>query len=324
MLGAAAAQSTARTSRLQAVTVAAGVAALAPDLDVLIRSAGDPVLTLEYHRQFTHALLFAPLGALVCAALVYRLLRARLTFALTYAASFTGYALHPLLDACTTYGTELLWPSDSARIAWSTMAVADFAFTVPLVVLVGLAALKRRPRYAHAAIVWAAVYLSFAAFQAERAEGAGAALAASRGHEPARLVAIPALFSSLVLWKIIYAHDGRYYVDAVRTGFVTAAHPGVSTPQLDLARQFPWLDPESQQAVDVERFRRVAGNYLAADETVPNRIVDLRYSLVPNEIAGFWAIVLDPDAPPTAHVGFVETRENAPRDALQLLDMLFD
>ena len=35
---------------------------LAPDLDVLIRSENDPLLFLEYHRQFTHSLIFIPVG----------------------------------------------------------------------------------------------------------------------------------------------------------------------------------------------------------------------------------------------------------------------
>ncbi len=324
VLGAAAAQSTAHTSRLRAVAVAAAVGSLAPDLDVLIRSSGDPVLTLEYHRQFTHALVFVPVGALVCAALVFYAVCANLTFAQTYLACLTGYLCHPLLDAFTTYGTELFWPFSGERVAWSTIAVADFAFTVPLVVLVALAAVKRRAVFACIGAGWAVVYLGFAALQADRAATEGAALAASRGHVPQRMAVIPALFSSLVLWKVIYEHDGRSYVDAVRTGVMTASYPGVSTAKLDLARHFPWLDAASQQAVDVERFRRVSRDLLAVDDALPNRIVDLRYSLVPNEIAGFWAIVLDPGAPPDAHVGFVATRENAPRDALRLLDMVLE
>ena len=79
----------------------------------------------------------------------------------------------------------------------------------------------------------------------------------------------------------------------------------------------------SQQALDVERFRDVSADYLSIDDDAPNRIVDLRYSLVPNEIEGFWAIVLDPSAPSTEHVELVTTRENAPEQALRLLDMLF-
>lgn len=324
VLGAAAAQSTALTSRMRAVALAATVGSVAPDLDVLIRSSSDPVLTLEYHRQFTHALLFVPAGALACAVLVFYAVRANLTFAQTYLACLTGYACHPILDAFTTYGIELFWPFSSRRLAWSTIAVADFAFTVPLVVLVALAAVKRRAVFARIGAGWAVFYLAFAALQADRAATEAAALAASRGHVPQRTAVIPALFSSLVLWKVVYEHDGRYYVDAVRTGVRTASYPGVSTAKLDVARQFPWLDAASQQAVDVERFRRVSGDLLAVDDAVPNRIVDLRYSLVPNEIAGFWAIVLDPGAPPDAHVGFVATRENAPRDALRLIDMVFE
>ena len=324
VLGAAAAQSTARTTRVRAIALAAAVGSLAPDLDVLIRSSGDPVLTLEYHRQFTHALLFVPLGALACAALVFYAVRAELTFAQAYLASLIGYLCHPFLDAVTTYGTELFWPFADKRVAWSTIAVADFAFTVPLVVLVALATIKRRALFARIGAGWAVAYLAFAALQADRASSEAVALAASRGHVPQRVMVIPALFSSLILWKIVYEHDGRYYVDAVRTGFATERHPGVSTAKLDLARQFPWLDATSQQAVDVERFRRVSGDLLAVDEAVPNRIVDLRYSLVPNEIAGFWAIVLDPSAPPDAHVGLVATRENAPRDALRLIDMVLE
>lgn len=324
VLGAAVAQSAARKGPIRAVALAAAVGSLAPDLDVLIRSTVDPVLTLEYHRQFTHALAFVPVGALACAALVFYAVRAELTFAQTCLASLLGYLCHPLLDAFTTYGTELYWPFAERRVAWSTIAVADFAFAAPLVVLVALATVKRRAGFARIGICWAVFYLAFAALQAQRAAAEAGVLAASRGHAPQRLLAVPALFSSLVLWKTIYEHDGRYYVDAVRTGFGATSVPGVSTAKLDVARDFPWLDAASQQAVDVERFRRVAGDLVAVDHASPNRIVDLRYSLVPNEIAGFWAIVLDARAPPGAHVHLVATRENAPRDALRLLDMMFE
>ena len=37
-------------------------AGLAPDLDFFIRSASDPLLNIELHRQFTHALAFIPMG----------------------------------------------------------------------------------------------------------------------------------------------------------------------------------------------------------------------------------------------------------------------
>ena len=44
-----------------------GLAALAPDLDVLIRSETDPLLAIEHHRGFTHSLAVIPVGGAVAA-----------------------------------------------------------------------------------------------------------------------------------------------------------------------------------------------------------------------------------------------------------------
>lgn len=320
--GAGWAQQPAGRGRLAAAAAVGAVAGMAPDLDTLIRSSTDPLLFLEYHRQFTHALSFIPVGALLCAGLLYRFARRRLSFAETYLFSFLGYASHGLLDACTSYGTQLLWPFSDARIAWSNISVFDPAFTLPVGVLVVLAMVRRRPLYARWALVWAFGYLALGVAQRERVEAVGAALAASRHHEPVRLEAKPA-FASLLLWKVIYEHDGRYYVDAVRAGLSTQTYEGDSIASLDLAKHFPWLDPASQQARDVERFRRISDGFIAPRPDAPGHIVDLRYSMVPNEIDAFWAIVLDPDAAPDEHVRFVTTRERAPEQARLLLDMMF-
>jgi len=40
------------------------LAGMSPDLDVLIKSDQDPLLFLEFHRQFTHSLFFIPIGGL--------------------------------------------------------------------------------------------------------------------------------------------------------------------------------------------------------------------------------------------------------------------
>ncbi|HLF11006.1 MAG TPA: metal-dependent hydrolase, partial [Gammaproteobacteria bacterium] len=235
--GASWAQSNIRGEKLVATGLVGAVAAMAPDLDELIRSSADPLLLLEYHRHFTHALAFVPFGALLCAGLFYRFARARLTFAETYLACLLGYGSHPLLDACTTYGTQLLWPFSDARIAWNIIAVIDPLFTVPVVALAALAAFTRRARYARFAAIWAVAYLALGAIQNFRAAAAGEELAASRNHVPLRLEAMPAL-GSLLLWKVVYEHDGRYYVDAVRTGLTSVAYPGENVAKLDLAMHF--------------------------------------------------------------------------------------
>jgi len=186
-----------------------------------------------------------------------------------------------------------------------------------------LAARAGRARYAHAAILWALAYLALGYVQVSRAEAAGFGHALGRGHEPVRLEAKPSL-GNLLLWKVIYEHEGRYYVDAVRAGMRTTVIDGESTEKLDIGRHFPWLDPGSQQARDIERFARVSDHFVAVEDDAPLRIVDMRYSMVPNEIDGFWAIVVDPDAGPDEHVEFITTRERAPEQARRFLAMLFE
>jgi inner membrane protein len=320
VLGASLAQTRA-AGRLPLALALGAVASVAPDLDVLIRSSSDPLLLLEYHRGFTHALAFAPIGALACAALLDHWARVYLAFRRTYLFCLLGYLSHCLLDACTSYGTQLLWPFSSERVAWSIVAAVDPAFTLPLLVLVVFAARRGRATYAWAAVVWALVYLGLGAIQQHRAEAAGAAHARDRGHTPARLEAKPAL-GTVLLWKVIYEHAGRYYVDGVRVAVDAEIYPGESIAKVDVQRDFPWLDPRSRQADDIERFRRVADDFLGLDSG-KGLVVDLRYSMVPNEIAGFWGIALDRDAPATAHVEFVTTIETTPNAAIRLIEMIF-
>ena len=120
-----------RHRNLARLTFIGALAGMAPDLDVLIRSNTDPLLFLEYHRQFTHSLLFIPLGSLLCALVFWKTIGRGINFSTVWLAAFLGYLTHGLLDACTTYGTLLLWPFSDARIAWNTIAVIDPLFTLP-------------------------------------------------------------------------------------------------------------------------------------------------------------------------------------------------
>ncbi|MEM1414680.1 MAG: metal-dependent hydrolase [Myxococcota bacterium] len=310
-LGAALPQSAATPARMAQATFCGALAGMAPDLDVLIRSSEDPLLFLEYHRQFTHSLAFVPIGAAICA-LVFHLVVGRRwgwTPRTTYGFSFLGYATHALLDACTSYGTMLLWPFSDARIAWNNVSIIDPLVTVPLLVLVVLARRRGRRTFAIAGMVWVVAYLLLGVVARDRAAGHARALAEDRGHVPTRLEAKPS-FGNLFLWKSIYEAGGRYHVDAIRLGLFgdTRVYEGDSVPKLEVPRDFPWLDAASQQARDVERFRWFSDGYLAVDPRHPERVGDVRYSLLPNDIRPLWAITLDEGAGPEAHVGYLNDR----------------
>ena len=122
LLGASAAQNLSPPRRYAVAAATLGfLSGMAADLDVLIRSPHDSLLFLEFHRQFTHSLVFIPVGALLCAAVLRLFFRRRWPMSFGRSALFcgAGYATHALLDACTTYGTQLLWPFSDTRIAWN-------------------------------------------------------------------------------------------------------------------------------------------------------------------------------------------------------------
>jgi inner membrane protein len=294
---------------------------MAPDLDVLVRSSSDPLLFLEVHRQFSHAFVFIPFGALLCTLIAHPVVRRSCSFAQSYAFCLLGYGSHGLLDACTSYGTQLFWPFSDARVAWNVIAVVDPLFTLPLLGLLGFAFWRRRPRLARLAIAWALVYLSIGGLQRERAHGAGQALAERRGHAPTTIAAKPS-FGNLLLWKTFYEYDHRYWVDAVRMAPTPRVYPGQSTAKLDLGRDLPWLTAGSRQAIDLERFRWFSSGYVALDPKAPNRVIDVRYSLVPNRIDALWGIELDSNRTLQAHAVFFSKRSPSPEDRTALRRML--
>lgn len=153
-LGAVAAQSTSDPRRLRAAAFLGCVAGLAPDIDVFISSSIDPLLFLEFHRQFTHSLVFIPVGALICSAVFYVAVRRYLSFKETFLFCLLGYATHGLLDACTTYGTQLFWPFSDDRIAWNNVSVIDPLLTIPAFILMVVAVIKARANYARIAFAW--------------------------------------------------------------------------------------------------------------------------------------------------------------------------
>ncbi len=301
-----------------------GLAGMAPDLDVLIRSGNDPLLALEFHRHFTHSLFFIPFGGLICAAFFYLLIakRWRLTFRQILIWCTLGYATHGLLDAFTSYGTQLLWPFSNLRVAWDTISVIDPLFTLPILIGLIAAARTQSHKFASAAILWGTLYLSFGLIQHERALDLGEEIALSRGHLPERLEAKPS-FANLLVWKVVYKANDHFYVDAVRPGFGKNKHwPGDNIPILDLERDFPWLDPTSQQARDIERFRWFSAGYIAADKTSPNSIIDIRYSMLPQEIKPLWGIRVIPTEDINLPATYYTEREDSQTALSKLLDML--
>lgn len=323
--GAVFAQLQGKKRTLAQAAIIGGLAGMAPDLDILIRSSQDPLIALEYHRHFTHSLLFIPFGGLIVSAFLHPLLGRRfgVSFLQTLIWCIIGFSTHALLDSCTSYGTQLLWPLSAVRFAWDTISVIDPLVTLPLLTMVILGAVKKRRRYTFIGIAWLALYFSLSTFQHQRALDEGQKLASSRGIEVLKIEAKPS-FANILVWKIITSTKESFYIDAIKIGWgEPIIWEGESVKKLSIERDLPWLDRSSQQAKDIERFRWFSKGYLALDKNNPHKIGDIRYSLVPHHINPLWGIELSPTATKTQHIEYYNARGDSKNASKQLLQMIF-
>ncbi len=314
-----------RSKQFSALVIGA-LAGMAPDLDMLIRSADDPILFLEFHRQFTHSLIFIPLGAFLCALCFYPFIKSKLSFSQVYLFSLAGYATHGLLDACTSYGTQLFWPFSNERVSWHLVSIVDPLFTIPIIIFISLAVYKKNVTFARAGFIYAVLFLSLGLVQKHRAELAIQVLAEERGHFIERVQVKPG-FANRHVWRLMYEYDSHYYVDAVRLLWEVDFIQGASIQKLDVQRDFPWLPESSQQAKDIERFRWFADDFLAVSPLDENLIIDVRYSFLPNRITAMWGIELEKDYIEQGllhkHVGYMTNNSMDEETRQRFLDMLF-
>ncbi|HET8737550.1 MAG TPA: metal-dependent hydrolase [Pricia sp.] len=120
------------------------IAGTIPDLDVLSGHFVDIVTATEWHRGFSHSIFFALLFAPIFGWLISKIERkSPATFQDWTLLMFWGLFTHPLLDAFTTWGTQLFWPFDT-RLAFQSIFVIDPLYTVPFLVFLILAMRQKR------------------------------------------------------------------------------------------------------------------------------------------------------------------------------------
>jgi len=96
-----------------------------PDLDVIVGKFTDTITAIEWHRGFSHSIVFCILMSPLLGWLVNKIeRRASLGWKPWTLLFFWGLFTHPLLDAFTTWGTQLFWPWDY-KVAFNSIFVID-------------------------------------------------------------------------------------------------------------------------------------------------------------------------------------------------------
>jgi inner membrane protein len=319
--------------------VAGIIGGMAPDLDVLIRSSTDPLLAIQFHRHFTQSLFFIPFGGASVGAILFFTLGAwsrrsenksgkvgTSRFGNRYSLfdwiffSTLGFASHGLLDACTSYGTQLLWPFSNLRVAWNNVGIIDPIPTLAWLVGAVLAYRWKSVRPARFGLAIAVAYLMLGVFQRERAHYVQDDLLKNRGHAAIRREVKPTIFQ-LFLWKSIYEYNGRYFSDAIFVGpFSTRVYESSAADGLEKfdigtfskSESKSESQPESTLEADLKRFAWFSDDWLARvpqhEEEGRMVVGDIRYSLLPQEIDPLWGIRFDHENS-DAHVEYVTFRD---------------
>lgn len=123
------------------------IAGTIPDLDVLVGKLFDPVTAVAIHRGFSHSILFFLLLSPLLGWLISKREKDSKVSVMNGAGLvFWALFTHALLDAFTTWGTQLLWPS-AYKFAFKSIFVIDPLYTVPFIICLIAAMRKERTDY---------------------------------------------------------------------------------------------------------------------------------------------------------------------------------
>jgi inner membrane protein len=298
LLGASAAQAVLGPRLGRRAWMVGALGGLLPDADILIRSATDPLLAIEYHRHFTHSFAFIPLGGLLAALPWLAQKRWRPDGRALFAAGSIGYATHGLLDACTNYGTHLLWPFSTLRTSWHWVTTVGPLLTLMLLVGLVFAVRRNSRRPALLALIAGLAYIGGAAVQRERALGVQERIAASRGHVISRAEMFPTVGNPFV-WRSSYQSDNTLHVDRIRAIGSDDARwqPGGTVALLSEQELSPAASADPRIRRDFARFSYFSAGWVARAADDPTVIGDARYSLRTDRFEPIWGVRFNPDSP---------------------------
>jgi len=120
------------------------IAGTIPDLDVFASFFLDSVRANELHRGFSHSILFSILFAPVLGWLAHSIHTKESASWKDWSwLMFGSLVTHPLLDAHTSWGTQLFWPLDY-KITYNNIFVVDPLYTIPFMFFLILAMIQKR------------------------------------------------------------------------------------------------------------------------------------------------------------------------------------
>jgi len=209
VLGAALSAAIAPAGHRRAALLAGAALGTLPDLDVIPVNlfTADPVERMTWHRSLSHSLLVLPFIAwAIWAWCRERGGRVAQSPKRWFWAMQAALLTHPVLDAFTVYGTQLLWPLPVKPVMWSSVFIIDPLYTVWLLLACVVAWFARERKLAQPALVvglaLSSLYLGGSLWAKSRVEHEAEAALAKLGLEDAPRFSVPMPFNTL-LWRVV-------------------------------------------------------------------------------------------------------------------------
>lgn len=137
------------------------------------------------------------------------------TFKEWYLLFVLAIGTHPVLDCFTVYGTQILWPFNDARVAFSNISVADPIYTLPFIICVIVASLMKRSQarfnWNLAGIIISSCYMLFTLYNQQKATKVLKSTLAAENISYSRALVTPSIFNN-ILWRSTVESNGDYYL----------------------------------------------------------------------------------------------------------------
>ncbi len=308
LLGASLASSFSKKNKVKVALLCGAIGGIAPDLDILINSSEDKLLFLQYHRHFTHSLIFIPFGGLIVSLFLYFFLKNNNLFKEIYIFTTLGFSTHGILDSCTSYGTNLLWPFSDVRISWNIISIIDPLFTSILLIFTILCFSFKSNYSIRLGFAFSVVYLIFNLLKLEKVKSYVEAIALKNGHKIERIILNPTIGNNL-LWRTVYQSNNLYFINAVYMPLFSEPKikEGLQLEVIDKETVFPELGSYSTQREDIRRFSYFSQDFIYIHPDYKNIVADLRYGTLPHDYKSMWGIEIN-TLNPNQHVKFKNLR----------------
>ena len=127
---------------------------------------------------------------------------------------FFAILTHWLIDACTSYGTQIFEPFSNFRISFNNIAIVDPLYTIPLLVALIVLIFVKNPK-SRAIINWtglglSTLYMAFTFYAKSLANAAFTESLKKQNIEFVDYISYPTIFNSL-LWQVTVRSDDAYY-----------------------------------------------------------------------------------------------------------------